>query len=81
MNEKFRYRHNVGYGELARGESLDPDMALLDLAPDTEVELIAFDDVTDWPIVEWEDQARNRRITTIDPDVFDTWFTKVEVEP
>lgn len=78
MNEAFRYRHNVGYGELARGESLDDDMAALDLVPDTEVELIAYDDGTDWPIVQWEDGTGNQRITTIDPDVFDTWFTEVE---
>lgn len=78
--ELYRYIHTSGLGEAARGESLDEDMKELDMMPGTEVEVIAHDEESDWPIVAWEDSTRNRRITTIDPDVFSELFEKVDTD-
>lgn len=74
----FRYSHELGFGEAARGEALDEDMALLDMPPGTEVQVIAYDDDSGWPLVQWADRSGNARITTIDPEVFDSDFVKVE---
>jgi hypothetical protein len=76
--EIFRYSHDVGFGEAARGEALDDDMAELDMPPGTDVQVIAHDDESGWPLVQWADKTGNTRITTIDPDVFDRDFIKVE---
>lgn len=77
VTELFRYSHDKGLGEHARGDSLDEDMAGIDMLPDTEVELLGSDDAG-WPLVRWEDATRVRRITAIDPDVFDAYFEEVE---
>lgn len=77
MAELFRYNHDKGLGEHARGEPLDEDMQMIDMPPDTEVKLVGSDDAG-WPLVQWEDATRVTRITAIDPDLFDAYFEEVE---
>lgn len=62
------HKQQAGFGEQTA------EMMELDLGEGTEVEYIANDEDSGWPIVQWKDGNGINRITTIDPDSFDTLF-------
>lgn len=79
-----RYRHTAEQGLAARarladpavGDDLHPEMAQLDLPPDTVVEVVAFDDDRDLVLVQWTDGNDTERITSLDEDDFTASFTR-----
>jgi hypothetical protein len=80
VNKQYTYDHpdNLGYGEHTKqaagyGE-LSAEMTELDLKDGTPVFVIAMDEESGWPIIDWTDSTGIYRITTIDPDVFDQYF-------
>lgn len=76
---EFRYYHPEGkpYGEHHAGEPLIAEMRELDMNDGTEVKLIALDYDNHHPIVQWVDGNGLGRITTVDPEFFDTHFQAV----
>ena len=79
--EVFVYAHpeGKGYGEANKSDAgygdLSAEMQELDLKDGQEVEFVDYDADSDWPIVHWIDGVMIDRMTTIDPDKFDTNFT------
>jgi hypothetical protein len=75
---QYVYDHpqDKGYGEQARGDVLTAEMTELDLKDGTDVFVIAMDEESGWPIVDWTDGTGIYRITTIDPDLFDQFFVE-----
>jgi hypothetical protein len=80
VGERYAFGHadGLGFGELAKGEPLTAEMRELDLKDGQEVTLIAFDEDSEWPIIEWTDGTGINRITTVEPDIFDSTFQLVE---
>jgi hypothetical protein len=76
--DKLTYTNpnGLGYGEQAKGETLTAEMTELDLKDGTEVTFLEYDADSDWPIVSWVDGVGIERITTIDPDIFDSAFSE-----
>lgn len=72
----FVYTHadGKGYGEMHLGQPLSAEMQELDIKEGQEVAFLEYDAESGWPIVEWVDDKGLDRITTIDPDIFDTNF-------
>jgi hypothetical protein len=72
------YRYKAGAGLGARARVADPDvsdelsseMHDLDMASDTEVEVVGHDEERDLVLVNWTDLQGNPRTTSIDPAVF-----------
>lgn len=79
IGEKYLYSHpdGKGFGEHAKGDVLTAEMAEIDLKDGTEVTLLEYDADLDWPIIEWVDGTGLGRITTVDPDLFDPFFSLV----
>ena len=73
---KYTYTHEtgLGFGEAALGSPLSAEMKELDLVDGQEVELLALDADSAWPIIQWTDGVGINRITTIDPEVFESQF-------
>lgn len=77
----FVYSHpeGKGYGEHNKSAAgfgdLSAEMMELDLKEGQEVTLLEYDADSGWPLVQWVDGTGIDRITTIDPDQFDTNFT------
>jgi hypothetical protein len=76
VGDTLAYGHvdGIGFGELAKGEPLTAEMSELDLKDGQEVLFLAIDEDSGWPIIEWTDATGINRITTVDPDIFDTHF-------
>lgn len=78
--DKFVYAHpeGKGYGEASKSDAgfgeLSAEMTELDLKDGQEVVFMDYDADSEWPVVEWVDGTGIDRITTIDPDIFDTNF-------
>ena len=70
----YTHAEGKGYGEHHRGEPLTAEMTELDLKEGQEVSFLEYDVDSGWPIVQWVDGTGIDRITTIDPDIFDTNF-------
>lgn len=76
VGDSYFYDHpdNKGYGEHHLGQPLTTEMAELDITDGTNVVLIAEDEDSGWPIVQWTDKVGIDRITTVDPDLFGQFF-------
>lgn len=78
--DQYVYTHaeGKGYGEAALAAAssgeLSGEMTELDMKEGQEVSFLEYDADSGWPIVEWTDAVSVNRITTIDPDIFDTNF-------
>ena len=78
--EVFVYAHpeGKGYGEASKSDAgfgeITAEMSELDLKDGQEVTFLEYDADSDWPLVQWVDSVGIDRITTIDPDLFDTNF-------
>ncbi len=78
--DMYVYTHleGKGYGEANKSDAgygeLSAEMTELDLKEGQEVSFLEYDADNGWPIVEWVDAVGINRITTIDPDQFDTNF-------
>jgi hypothetical protein len=75
---EYVYDHpaDQGYGESALGQPLTAEMTELDLKDGMVCFVIAFDEITGWPIISWKDGTGIDRITTIDEAVFDGYFVE-----
>lgn len=80
---KYVYQHADGYGfgeavKVNAGEGgITAEMSELDLKNDQEVTFLQLDEDSGWPIIEWTDGVGINRITTIDPELFDSNFHEV----
>ena len=78
--DMYVYTHveGKGYGEAAKSDAgygeATAEMTELDMKEGQEVSFIEYDADSGWPIVGWVDSTGVDRITTIDPDIFDTNF-------
>ena len=74
MMERLYYIHPHGrsYAEMMSGKRFVFND--LDMASGTLVKLIAYDEDSAWPMVEWVDGEGTTRITTIDPVIFAEYF-------
>ena len=74
--DKYTFQHvsGAGFGEAARGEPLSAEMTELDLKDGQEVEFLENDAESGWPIIQWTDGVGINRITTIDPELFESSF-------
>jgi hypothetical protein len=79
---QYVYDHpdDKGYGEHAKGDVLTAEMTELDLKDGTEVFVVAMDEESGWPIIDWTDSTGVYRMTTIDPELFDQFFVEVSAE-
>lgn len=77
--DNYTYDHpdGTGYGEMAKGSPLTAEMAELDLKSGSVVTLLATDEDSGSPIIEWTDAVNINRITTVEPDTFDEYFNIV----
>ena len=83
IGSKYVYKHHggLGFGEHHKQDAgygeQTAEMTGLDIHHEQEVTLFDFDAESDWPIVEWMDDTGVTRLTTIDPEFFDAYFTLV----
>lgn len=74
----YTHTEGKGYGEAVKADAgygeLSAEMIELDLKEGQEVSFLEYDADSGWPIVQWVDAVGINRITTIDPDIFDTNF-------
>jgi hypothetical protein len=71
----YDHADNKGYGEHYRGDVLTAEMTELDLKDGTPVFVIAIEEETGRPFVDWTDSVGIYRITSVDPADFDLLFT------
>jgi hypothetical protein len=80
VGSKYIYTHplNAGFGEHHKSQAgfgeITAEMSELDLKDGTEVTLVAHDEDSGWPIVNWTDAVGIDRHTTIDQATFDEFF-------
>jgi hypothetical protein len=72
----YTYTHDVGLAA-HHTPDLHPDMAALDLTPNTTVTVVGHDTDRDLVLVEWTDAQGNPRTTSVQPDTFADYFTEV----
>jgi hypothetical protein len=73
----YQPSHGNGFGENALGQALSAEMQELDLLPGTPVTVLELDAQSSWPLVEWVDGKGLPRITTVEPNEFDSDFAPV----
>jgi hypothetical protein len=80
VGAKYTFCHpdGLGFGEMVKADAgfgeQTAEMRELDLRNLQEVTLLDFDEDSGWPIIEWIDGVGTNRITTIDPDKFESHF-------
>jgi hypothetical protein len=80
VGAKYTYCHpdGMGFGEMVKANAgfgeQTAEMRELDLRNLQEVTLFDYDADSDWPIIEWTDATGITRLTTVDPDIFDSNF-------
>lgn len=79
--DRFTYSHpeGKGFGEHVKADAgfgeLSAEMTELDLKDGQPVEFVEPDADSGWPIIHWIDGVMIDRMTTIDPELFDLYFT------
>ena len=80
VGKTFTYIHDegLGFGAHHAGGELTAEMRELDLPAGTEVTLLAFDADSHDPLIEWVDGNGYTRITTVNPNFFNAYFSAVK---
>ncbi len=80
VGAKYTYAHpdGLGFGEGVKADAgygeITAEMKELDLRNLQEVTLFDYDADSEWPIIEWTDATGINRLTTVNPETFESHF-------